>query len=708
MGFRALARLGRAVALAAAVLVPAGRLRAQTYPLLERRLTDLISAEISGDAAYDHIRVLSNYHRPQGSDTLYVAAQYVERMARAAGLDDVTLIKQRSLRTLWNPGGSDLWIVGDPPERLASSLQNRIHLADRSRPADVTADLIDVGPGTDSALGGRSVAGKIVVTTGDLNAMMAEMVQRRGAAGLIWYPDPYTPSRGYLSYGVDQPNQVPWITLAVRTVDGREPTFAFVLSLRGGIALHNRIARATAPVRVHATVKTELGSAVHPEPWMPLVEAVIPGTEPNLHQDVVLTGHLQEEQHSANDDASGVASVLEIGRAFVKLIRDGQLPRPRRTIRFWWTTENDSERRYFADHPDKIPTLWVDINQDMVGADQSLDVMRTQDATRLPASRFHFLNDVMEAVIEYLVAGNSSNITQYRNGYGLYPKPLLSHNGTMHRYNAQAVWYQGDSDHESFLNAPIGIPAITLTNSPDRYIHSNLDDLFQIDRTQLGRNAVAAALMAYTMATAGPAGFPLLAAEVVGRGQQRLGLSQKIALQLLSGGGDPPGSYEDAVNQIRYAVDRERRALRSLGEIDPSAPARVAPLLLDLDRREAEALRELAENDPAKGASGNRRPAPALSPAETALAGLRPVVAGSPLDFLLRHNDIEEPAGMNGYLAREILAAIDGKRTGLELYRLAVAEVREAGTYYYGPVSPESVLELLHAAEKVKLFRLQP
>ena len=47
-------------------------------------------------------------------------------------------------------------------------------------------------------------------------------------------------------------------------------------------------------------------------------------------------------------------------------------------------------------------------------------------ATRLPASRFHFLNDVMEAVIDYLVAGNSSNITHFRNGYGLYPKPLLA------------------------------------------------------------------------------------------------------------------------------------------------------------------------------------------------------------------------------------------------------------------------------------------
>ena len=94
----------------------------------------------------------------------------------------------------------------------------------------------------------------------------------------------------------------------------------------------------------------------------------------------------------------------------------------------------------------------------MVGADQSIDVMRTQNVFRVPASRFHFLNDVAEAVIEYMVAGNSANIAQFRNGYGLYTRPHLAHNGSQQRYNAQTVWFEGDSDHDSFLNA--GVPAI--------------------------------------------------------------------------------------------------------------------------------------------------------------------------------------------------------------------------------------------------------
>src|SRR5690349_414621 len=473
-------RTSRLICVFACAFAARHDVEAQQYPLLDSLKTNLITAEISGDAAFDHIRALSPYHRPQGSDTLYLAAQYVERMARAFGLDSVALIMQPSKRLTWNPGTSDLWLVGAdgaPLERIASSIQTRLHLADRSRPADVTAALVDVGTATVAELDAARVAGKIVVARGgpgDLGRIMVDAVQRRGAAGVVWYPDPYTPSKGFFSFS-DQPTMIPWLTIPTQPVDGKLPTFAFILSLREGIALHNRIAASRVPLRAHAVVRSELGSTVHPEPWMPMVQAVIRGTDVGIGQDVVLTAHLQEGQQSVNDDASGCASLLEIGRALTRLIADGHLPRPRRTIRFWWTTENNSEPRYFADHPEILKRLWVDINQDMVGADQSIDVMRSQNIFRVPASRFHFLNDVAEAVIDYMVAGNTANITQYRNGYGLYTRPHLAHNGSQQRYNAQTVWFEGDSDHDSFLNA--GVPAIGFGNEPDRFIHSNLDDL---------------------------------------------------------------------------------------------------------------------------------------------------------------------------------------------------------------------------------------
>ncbi|MDQ6829327.1 MAG: M28 family metallopeptidase [Gemmatimonadota bacterium] len=684
-----------------AALTAARASKAQNYPLLDSTVTTRITAEISGDAAYDHIRAMSG-HRPQGSDTLYLTAQYVERMASAAGLQQVRLIMQRSARSTWNPGTSDLWIVdaaGAPVERIASSIQMRLHLADRSRPADVTAELVDVGAGRAADLDAKNVAGKIVLTYGSLNSVMREAVIRRGAAGVVWYPDPYTPSRGFLSFGIDQPDVVPWFTIDTAAVDGKLPTFAFILSLRQALPLHNRLAASRTPLRVHAVVRSELGSQVHPAPWMPMVEAMIPGRDAGAGQDIVLTGHLQEGEHSANDDASGCASMLEIARALSKMIAEGTLPRPRRTIRFWWTTENDGERRYFADNPAVIRSLWVDINQDMVGANEALDVMRTQDVSRVPFSRFHFLNDVMESVVDYMVAGNSSNITHYRNGYGLYPKPHVSQNGSLHRYNAQAIWYIGDSDHESFINAPIGIPAVSFMNSPDRYIHSNLDDLWQIDRTQLGRNAAASALIAYTMATSDSLSFDAIAAEVIGRGEARLGGAVRIALQHVAGATDKGVACAEALDQIWYGIERERKGIRSLGEMTATSPARTVPLLADLDRRRLQAEREVRAACPKTPSTR------AQSEAERALAAMRPAIAGGPVEWLAAHEGMPFPDGVNEYLLREMLAAIDGTRTGLDLYRLAASEVREAGTPYYGSITPEITLGWLRGVERLGLIK---
>ncbi|HEY2852484.1 MAG TPA: M28 family peptidase [Gemmatimonadaceae bacterium] len=705
---RALRLLPTRTILCVALVAPLRVAIAQQYPLLDSVRTNLITAEISGDAAFDHIRALSPYHRPQGSDTLYLAAQYVERMARAFGLDSVALIMQPSKRATWNQGTSDLWLVGPtgaPLERIASSIQTRLHLADRSRPADVTAELIDVGAAAPAELDSARVAGKIILARGgpgDLARMMVEAVQRRGAAGVIWYPDPYTPSKGFFSFS-DQPTMIPWLTIPTQAVDGKLPTFAFVLSLREGIALHNRLATSRVPLRAHAIVRSQLGSSIHPEPWMPMVQAVIRGSDPGAAQDVVLTAHLQEGQQSVNDDASGCASLLEIGRAITRLIAEGYLPRPKRTIRFWWTTENNSEPRYFADHPEILKRLWVDVNQDMVGADQSIDVMRTQNVFRVPASRFHFLSDVAESVIEYMVAGNTANITQYRNGYGLYTRPHLAHNGSQQRYNAQVVWFEGDSDHDSFLNA--GVPAIGFGNEPDRFIHSNLDDLWGIDRTQLGRNAASAALIAYTMASADRSGFDVLAGEVVGRGEARLARNLGIALQLIAGS-TQPAAYYAALDQLQYATAREQRALRSLGTVDSGTAPRVAMLLAALDRQSAEDRRVLTSTY-ASARHTDAVPPRMLTGSEQELASLRPAVVGTPADFYARGDAIAE-GDLNGYLAQEILNAIDGTRTGLDLYHHAAAMIREAGTQYYGVATPESILRLLRSAEQSKLYRLDP
>ena len=676
---------------------------AQNLPLLDAAKVRLLSQEISGDAAYKHIRFLSQLHRPRGTEKLWQAAEYVEAQAREAGLTRVALIKQPFTQPPWNTHFADLWIVGDRPERIASTLQNDVHLAEHSRPTNLTAELIDIGGGTEAELTGKDVRGRIVVSFGDIRAVMRDAVLGRGAAGVIAYPDPGAPPNGIVGAGLGRPDQVPWIQLTRGPVDGRDPTFGFSLSLRQGLALAHQIKTSPTPLKAHAVVEADSGRGDRTTPWQVLVEAYLPGTDPAAGQEIVLTGHLQEEQHSANDDGSGVANLLEIGRALTRLIADGRLPRPRRSIRFWWTTEIHGERQYFADHPEASRSMWVAINQDMAGAEQSIDLGRKQDITRLPASRFHFFNDVAEAVTDYLVAANTIYLAAIRNGTDFYPEPHLAHTGSQHRYAAEMVWYHEDSDHETFNEPPINVPALSFTNMPDRFIHSSEDDLWNVDATQLGRNALSAALMAYIMASADADAAPKLAAETVGRGEERIARNLRLALGWLAAPGNPAAHYGEAMDQIAYAVWRERLAVRSLSEIARGAVDTI-PLLEALNRREREAAGRIRDTWlRSRGAA----PAPSRSATEQTLEGLTPAIVGGPREFLAHRLEIKEIKGLNPIMRGAIFGLIDGKRSGRDILRLAAAEAREAGPVYYGVVTAEQVLAALEAIAVTGLARLR-
>jgi len=699
----------------------------QTLPLMDRDTRLLILEEVSGDKAYEHIRHNTQFHRPRGgADGLMEVARYYETRALEYGLSDVQLIKQDYGIRPWNAAQADLWLeVDGERRRVASTLETPIRLADYSAPADVSAELVDVGSGTtEDDYQGRDVSGRVVLAHGPLGAVHRMAVGERGAAGVVWYPNPMM--ERYVSY----PDQVHWSRLPVPGVGEEEGAgFAFILSLRQGLQLRTELASARSTPRVRAIVDAAFDSEDGDAPWQVMVEAFIPGTDPDLGQDIVLTGHIQEEKFSANDDASGTASILEIGRALNRLIQEGQLDRPRRNLRFWWVTEFSSQRQYFADHPEAHHRMWVNINQDMVGANQAQDVMRVQNVTRLPASRFHFFNDVVESVVDYMVTANNSELAQGRvdrGGQALYPEPHLSVLGTRHRYNAKMIFFHTSTDHAAFLEAPIGVPGITFTNWPDFYIHTSDDDLWNIDRTQLGRNAAAGGLIAYTMAMAGEAELPVLAAMSASKGDERLARNLGLGLQWMAEAAVRPeiaaedGSssgnagerdaavtraFHQGVDQVHYAAWRERRAAGSLDEVAPG-PGEWSPSLLDrVDQWEDRALEELQAKH--RRLIGQEAPARSRSPSEDELQDLRPRLVAGPGEFLEGRGQIPGVAGLHGLMAFEVLNMVDGEKSGLDILRLVAAQAREAGDHYYGRVEAEAVLRYLRNVEQVGLISLR-
>jgi hypothetical protein len=704
---------------------------AQTLPVLAPAHVQLITQEISGDAAYEHLRFTTQFHKPSGgADGLMEVARYVERMAGAYGLTEVRLIKQTFTgRRPWNATFADLWLVGPQPERLTSTIRTPLSLADNSQRADIAATIVDVGAGVEEGdYAGKGVEGRLVLAHGSLSQVMSQAVWARKAAGIIWFPDPS------IDRNISYPDQVNWSGLPQAGPNQELPTFAFVLSVRQGLALRARVAAASEPLQARALVEAGFTSAEGSEPWQVMVEGVIPGADPALAQDIVLTAHMQEEKFSANDDGTGLASTLEIARALQRLMADGRLPRPRRTLRFWWVTEISSQRQYFADNLGSHRRFWVNVNQDMAGVNQAQDVMRAQNVTRLPASRFHFFNDVVEAVIDYMVASNTAELAQAQAGSGnLYPRPHLAALGSRHRFNAKMIFFHNNTDHMAFNEAPIGVPGVTFTNWPDHYIHTTDDDLWNIDRTQLGRSAASAALMAYTMASADAASAPTLAAQTAGRGAERVARNLALGLAWIAGEADKAAAYRRGVEQVAYAGARELMAVSSLGSIAPEAQKIVAAMGTALARRVEQARFELATayqtltgqmppallssgtqsgagrpgSAPPVGAGLQTGPASSASGAELKLAATRPVLMGDAVAFLAGRSQMAAVAGLHPLMAFEVLNFVDGARSGLEIYRMVASEAREAGPHYYGTVTPEAVLQCLENAAKPGLIRLQ-
>src|SRR5262249_27381150 len=257
--------------------------------------------------------------------------------------------------------------------------------------------------------------------------------------------------------------------------DGTPSTFAVMISPRRARWLQRQMQGGAAPFRVKVDIEAEYPSVQE----QAMVEGWIHGTE--IHdQQIVLTAHIQEEMTSANDDGSGCANMLEIGRALTRLIKEGRIARPRRDIRFWWVNELASQPRYFRDNPGEPARMLVNINQDMVGARQSWGG-RVQYASRLPWSLPHALDDVMESVLTMVRHGTTSSLTARGTKLPIpFTREIVSVKGSREPFHAEMVPYFDSTDHHAFTPAHVGVPGTSLTNWPDEFIHGTGDDLENI------------------------------------------------------------------------------------------------------------------------------------------------------------------------------------------------------------------------------------
>ena len=689
--------------------------RAQTTPFLTDDEIRMLSNEISGDRAFEHIRWLSHWHRDSGMEGYFKAADYVMSAAKEAGLDEVRFVEQPLPGPNYTARAGELWVVEPVAVKLADIGEHAVFLADGSRDADVTAELVYIGEGDEAAVRGLDVRGKIVLTSGPPGRAVATAVRAKGALGVVTYEPSESKSM------LDAPDQIGWSRIDVNTPAGGRDTFAFVLPPRRGETLRRvlesrgveedffatgKVVRGGRVV-VRAKVDTEVGAAPGRTGF---VEAVIRGTRPNAEQ-IVLTAHLQEEQGSANDDGSGCANLLELARVFTKLIREGKVKRPVRDLRFWWTDEIYSEYKYFSDNPGEARKILANVHQDMTGANQAMG-SRVQHLIFAPHSRTSYLDALFESVGTFLIHTNNGYLAASRQG-GLprpHTRPLYATRGTRQGYNARFVPYFDSSDHMVFVEGAVGIPAVALINWDDPFIHSSEDDLDKIDQTQLRRNNFLIGAMSFFLAYADEADVPTLLAETYAQGSRRLANDLQAAMRLLvESKNEPDRGWKRASAVMEKGVEREARALDSIRVF---AGASRDALETIQEMRQVLIKAHFGNGELAnfyRRLHGSPAPAVALTEAERAASRKVPANVASLADYFASRNRVPASARgrLHGLMRDEVYNFVDGQRSYYDIYKAVYAEAQAAGAWYYGTVTLEDVVRLLDASVEAKALTLK-
>ena len=689
------------------ILLFAVHVFSQESPFIPPEVDNALRNEISGDIAFEDLRLLTQFHRPEGSIGLLKSLRFIEGKAREYGLEDIRLIEQPYNGPTYEPISGELWMLEPHMEKLADIAEVALFLADYSRTTHLTAELVDIEDGTtQDCYKNKDVKGKIVLAAGHPAEVMPLAVWKFGAVGVVSYGstriDPL----------LEAPDQVAWSRIPFKSRDGKEGTFAFILSPRQGLIMKNILTPTSdraifgrgKPIPQKVVLKVDIETKFHQSRQWTL-EAFIRGTEMN-DQDIVLTAHAQEEKYSANDNGSGCVSILEIGRAFSRLIREGILPRPRRNIRFWWINEISSQYQLWRDQPHLRDSLLVNINQDMVGAKQSIG-SRVQHITTPPLSRHSYLGDVVESIATSVIHGNNAFLSARLQGTqrgSNFPKPMYSRLGTREPYNARIVPYFDFTDHMPFIDGPGGIPGVTFTNWPDEIIHSSDDDLWNVDRTQIKRNAYIVAAAAWYLANVGDKDIPHLMSYMYGKGKSRLGTVFSIAVNhlraALSSNEDGKG-YSEARIIINEAYEREKEALLTVARLTDNrkSPPLIKNFISAYDKQLKEDLRHL--DDIFMTLTHVKPDGVSMTVEESTLSKKVPKNISNLRTYFMKRDSVRGGnLGLNTHMMSEVWNFIDGKRSILDIYHAVFAEAMIYGQWYYGNVTLEAVKKLIEEGQE--------
>jgi hypothetical protein len=538
--------------------IPALLLLASTTALAQhfvpQKTFDAIANEFSGEQAQENTRRIVEYHRIQGSPMMAEVAERVvlsqlHAQGIEASIEQFPSDGQTKYGTFispmgWNIKSGELWVESAggiknfQPVRLCRFADVPMCVSTYSKGGDWSGELVDVGAGTsDSDYSGKNPSGKVALASGYAANVVREAVIKRGAVGVVIYPA--------AGDRPGHPDMVLYNGIWPRSDELAKTSGGFQISRNQYEQLKEWMS--LGPVRVHGKIDATLAPG-----QLTLVHASIRGSE-HPEREIVITAHLDHPKWSANDNASGSGTLIEMARTLHTLITEKKIPAPGLTIHFIWVPEYFGTAAYVANHPEARrcgewddprhtvsattapPVVWnsqrcilANLNLDMVGE----DTVKTN-------SRFYFTR-TPDSVPSFLTALMSDVAAQTREAN------LYAPTGTHNYWQPEVVDYVQGSDHDIFLG--LGIPATMMGHDPDWTHHTSEDKLDKTDTSEFRRVGVLATAAAEWMASATPDAWQhAWLATVNSLQQERTRRFQKIFAALA-----PPGLAE---RQIRINTD---------------------------------------------------------------------------------------------------------------------------------------------------------
>lgn len=542
---------------AAAFVVAAAPLAAQEKEdrtLLSWDQMRAIIMEASGERSMHHILEFVPYQRVRPASEYTVGpfreSQAVMDFAKQYGFSTAEIEKFPGGQ-LWQPTKGQLWVserLG--PRKIHDIYDTPVALGGNTPTGDISGELIDVGNGGSAAdYEGKDVKGKVVLGSAGLNALQRFAVFERGAAGVLSWNS---------MRPIEQPDIMISSSIAAANPNGGSAGFGWMVTTRQAYDLKARLERGD-----KVTVRSVVEAQTYPG-RSEVIHLTIAG-DGSTQQRVAISGHIYEGliKQGANDDNSGAAHILEMGRAYIQLIRDGKLPKPKRTIDFLFVQEISGTNAWLNAHPDLAKNIIADLNYDMEGLR-----LTTGKATwllmRTPDSFPTFLNDISQNFLEFVAEITRERVRYRANGYGP-ALDVLSPNGSRDPFYIKVDKYYGASDHATYMQH--GIPAVIFNTWPDPWYHSSQDTPDKLDATQFKRAAVVSVGAMAVLASADDALALRVAADALGRGAERMAATQRKGLGYIgdiTDGSQLAQAYTDAKAAVKHQANIEKAVIKSV------------------------------------------------------------------------------------------------------------------------------------------------